>query len=257
MPPVSTYNAAWTDAELDASVRVYLDMLRMDLEGTLFRKSHLIRALLDAELSGRSKGAIEYRMQNISALVFEMGIPFVRGYPPAMQVGTSVKERIGPMLIAHGVQRFHAYIPTAEREQLDAQVSALRQQPMGREPRGNVRPPAVTTTSTSFVRDPAVKAWVLQAASGMCEGCSSPAPFTTMEGLPYLEVHHVMPLAALGSDTVGNAVALCPNCHRRCHHAVDRHEFKLHLYETVKRLRIEVAIAGEPDLGDRAELEDD
>lgn len=257
MPPVTSDRTHWTDTELDASVRAYLDMLRMDLDGTPFKKSHVIRALRGAELSGRSKGSAEYRMQNISALVFEMGIPFVRGYPPAMQVGTSMRERIRPMLFAHGVQRFQAYIPTADRGQLDVQVSALRRQPMGREPRGNVRPPAVTTTSTSFVRDPAVKAWVLQAANGMCEGCSSPAPFTTMEGLPYLEVHHVMPLAALGSDTVGNAVALCPNCHRRCHHAADRHEFKLHLYETVKRLRIEVAIAGEPDIGDRAELEDD
>lgn len=60
------------------------------------------------------------------------------------------------------------------------------------------------------------------------------------DGLPYLEVHHVMPLACHGSDTPSNAVALCPNCHRRCHYAIDRDQFKLALYENIPRLILEV-----------------
>lgn len=34
---------------------------------------------------------------------------------------------------------------------------------------------------------------------------------------PYLEVHHKVPLALGGDDTVANATALCPNCHRQNH----------------------------------------
>lgn len=255
MPATTTRHQPWTDAELDASVRAYLGMLRMDLAGIPFKKSQMIGELCAGPLHRRSKGAAEYRMQNISALVFEMGIPFIPGYPPAMQVGSSMKERIKPMLLAHGIEQFNSYIPTADHAQLNAQVSALRKQPMGRAPAGSAKPAMVTTTSTSFVRDPAVKAWVLREAAGRCEGCASLAPFTTAEGLPYLEVHHVLPLAARGSDTIGNAVALCPNCHRRCHHSADRDEFRLHLYETVKRIRIEVALAEESDLGDIASLD--
>jgi 5-methylcytosine-specific restriction protein A len=61
-----------------------------------------------------------------------------------------------------------------------------------------------------------------------------------MDGYAYLEVHHVRPLAGRGSDTTTNAVALCPNCHRRCHFSSDRDEFKVALYEKVDRLEIEV-----------------
>ena len=34
----------------------------------------------------------------------------------------------------------------------------------------------------------------------------------------YLEVHHKLPLAENGDDTVENAIALCPNCHRHAHY---------------------------------------
>lgn len=48
--------------------------------------------------------------------------------------------------------------------------------------------------------------------------CNSEAPFIRRtNGSPYLEVHHKTPLAEDGEDTVENAIALCPNCHRELH----------------------------------------
>nr|WP_275041241.1 HNH endonuclease signature motif containing protein [Halomonas meridiana] len=45
------------------------------------------------------------------------------------------------------------------------------------------------------------------------------APFNRKsDGSPYLEVHHRKPLAEGGDDTVANAIALCPNCHRAAHY---------------------------------------
>ena len=38
-----------------------------------------------------------------------------------------------------------------------------------------------------------------------------------IDGTHYLEVHHIDQLAKGGADTVENAVALCPNCHRKMH----------------------------------------
>lgn len=59
---------------------------------------------------------------------------------------------------------------------------------------------------------------VLDRATGKCERCDQPAPFRrASDGSPYLEVHHRKPLAANGEDTVENALALCPNCHRELH----------------------------------------
>jgi predicted HNH restriction endonuclease len=81
-------------------------------------------------------------------------------------------------------------------------------------------PDRILTTSTSFRRNPDVVAEVLLRAEGKCEGCFQPAPFArASDGTPYLEVHHRVMLAAGGEDTVANAVALCPNCHRAVHYA--------------------------------------
>ena len=81
-------------------------------------------------------------------------------------------------------------------------------------------PDRILTTSTSFRRNPDVVAEVLLRAEGKCEGCLQPAPFVrASDGTPYLEVHHRVMLAAGGEDTVVNAIALCPNCHRAAHYA--------------------------------------
>ena len=70
-----------------------------------------------------------------------------------------------------------------------------------------------------FRRNPDVVAERLHLAGGICDDCAKPAPFTAARtGRPFLEVHHVRPLADGGPDTVENTRALCPNCHRKAHH---------------------------------------
>lgn len=71
---------------------------------------------------------------------------------------------------------------------------------------------------SQFVRNPDVVAEVLLRANGFCERCANEAPFTrAKDGTPYLEVHHKIRLSDGGEDTVENAIALCPNCHRELH----------------------------------------
>lgn len=82
----------------------------------------------------------------------------------------------------------------------------------------NKKPRKVLVQSTNYARNADVIAEVLERASGHCEGCNAPAPFARKsDKSPYLEVHHVIHLADGGDDTVKNALALCPNCHRRRH----------------------------------------
>ena len=81
-------------------------------------------------------------------------------------------------------------------------------------------PQRTQVVTTVFVRNPDVVAEVLFQAKGHCQRCMSPAPFMRgSDGTPYLEVHHRVPLAVGGEDTVANAIALCPNCHRAAHYA--------------------------------------
>ena len=70
-----------------------------------------------------------------------------------------------------------------------------------------------------YERSRAVHDYVLRRANGFCELTGEPAPFRTKSGEPYLEVHHIIRLADGGDDTVENALALCPNCHRYEHYA--------------------------------------
>lgn len=80
--------------------------------------------------------------------------------------------------------------------------------------------PRQTQMSTLvFIRNPDVVAEVLVRANGVCERCGMEAPFIRKsDGTPYLEVHHRIPLAQGGEDTVENALAFCPNCHREAHY---------------------------------------
>lgn len=80
------------------------------------------------------------------------------------------------------------------------------------------QPKQILVTTFVYQRNPYVVVRALQRANGVCESCNSSAPFLReSDGTPYLEVHHITPLAQGGDDTFENAVALCPNCHRRMH----------------------------------------
>lgn len=99
---------------------------------------------------------------------------------------------------------------------------ALRDSTVDRRARlnkANPKPAVRYVMTRVFVRNPDVVAEVLHRAQGRCERCHNQAPFNSRStGEPYLEVHHRIPLAKNGDDTVENAIALCPNCHRASHY---------------------------------------
>lgn len=79
-------------------------------------------------------------------------------------------------------------------------------------------PEKVIVHTVGYRRNPDVVVEVLARANGLCEECYNPAPFKKRsDGTPYLEVHHRIMLSQGGDDTVNNAMAVCPNCHRRLH----------------------------------------
>ena len=130
--------------------------------------------------------------------------------------------------------------PTDDRTTLANRVNALLSGNLPKEPpSGNPSPRRGQTKDGKgdYVRDPKVVAWVLRKAAGSCELCREPAPFISAStGNPYLEVHHVVTLAEGGKDMTGNCVALCPNCHRRCHSSNDRSVAIQTLYRSIERL---------------------
>lgn len=79
----------------------------------------------------------------------------------------------------------------------------------------------ITVTTSIYDRDPDIIAETLFNANGFCGCCKHEAPFLRARGIrsgtPYLEVHHKIPMAEGGKDSLENTIALCPNCHRKAH----------------------------------------
>ena len=71
----------WSESEVEAAVEDYFNMLRLELSGQKYNKTKHRRALME-QLNNRSEGSIELKHQNISAVLIEMGIPYIDGYKP-------------------------------------------------------------------------------------------------------------------------------------------------------------------------------
>jgi hypothetical protein len=71
----------WSESEVEAAVEDYFNMLRLELAGRKYSKTEHRRALME-QLNNRSNGSVELKHQNISAVLIEMGIPYIDGYKP-------------------------------------------------------------------------------------------------------------------------------------------------------------------------------
>ncbi len=72
---------SWSKSEVEAAVADYFDMLRCELKGQKYNKT-AHRRILREQLHNRSDGSVELKHQNISAVLIEMGIPYIDGYKP-------------------------------------------------------------------------------------------------------------------------------------------------------------------------------
>lgn len=133
------------------------------------------------------------------------------------------------------IAEFELANPTSDRLEFEKKIKDILDRPdmIGEPPIGNPTPRKELAIGTAFVRDPRVVAYTLKRAIGVCELCREDAPFNKSNGTPYLEAHHIIPLAEGGPDTPDNCAALCPNCHRALHSAFNRQELAEKLKVTI------------------------
>src|ERR1700676_5755000 len=79
---------SWSDDELDAIVVDYFSMLRAELSRQPYVKSHHSAVLM--EQIGRTHRSVEFKHQNISAVLEEMGLPWIVGYKPKRNYQASI-----------------------------------------------------------------------------------------------------------------------------------------------------------------------
>jgi hypothetical protein len=71
---------SWSREEVEATVADHLHMLTMELAGRQYNKADHRRKLIRL-LNKRTEGAIERKHQNISAVLIELGCPYILGFP--------------------------------------------------------------------------------------------------------------------------------------------------------------------------------
>lgn len=83
MSESGTTSDDWTGDEVAATVGDYLTMLQAEIRGERYSKSEHRRGLMPLLLPGRTEAAVEFKHRNISAVMLELGLPYIRGYRPA------------------------------------------------------------------------------------------------------------------------------------------------------------------------------
>ncbi len=89
----------WTDKENDRVVASYFAMLVEDLAGRRYSKVENNRKL--QELTGRTHGSIEYKLQNVSAVLRLLGEVWIPGYKPAGNFQRSLVDAVERWLDEH------------------------------------------------------------------------------------------------------------------------------------------------------------
>ena len=80
MAEIDPTGSDWSDHEIDLIVADYFDMLQLERLGQPYLKAERNRAI--QEITGRSRGSIEFKHQNISAVLYKLGLDWISGYKP-------------------------------------------------------------------------------------------------------------------------------------------------------------------------------
>ncbi|HTR25933.1 MAG TPA: DUF3883 domain-containing protein [Terriglobales bacterium] len=99
MADAKKFGTDWQDNELDDVVADYFDMLMDELRGRPYVKSRH-SALLMARI-GRTHHSVEFKHQNISAVLDELGIPWIPGYSPKRNYQDALIGAVGRYLTNH------------------------------------------------------------------------------------------------------------------------------------------------------------
>ena len=89
----------WSDTENDLIVADYFDMLRLELIGERLNKADRNRKLQTTV--SRSHGSIEFKHQNISAVLKGLGETRIQGYKPAFHYQASLEDAVLRWIAAH------------------------------------------------------------------------------------------------------------------------------------------------------------
>jgi hypothetical protein len=135
----------WSPLEVELLVADYFDMLEADLSGRPYSKAEH-NATLRPLLPVRSKASVEFKHQNVSAALLDMGLPYIEGYKPARNYQKT--------LLPRAIQDYLDRHPTFFDGLADGPILSPKQVPPVHE---------AASTESVFVERPEIK-WAVNAA---------------------------------------------------------------------------------------------
>jgi uncharacterized protein DUF3883 len=110
----------WTADELDAIVADYFVMLGDELARRPYVKAYHNAALVAQ--TGRSRGSVEFKYQNVSAVLERMGLPWIFGFKPARNYQGALVDAIDRFLSKGSIARYEQLASVALPVNEDAAV---------------------------------------------------------------------------------------------------------------------------------------
>ena len=83
----------WSNTEVQLIIADYFNMLSAELRGENYSKAEHRRAIKPL-LQNRSDSSVEFKHQNISAVLIELGQPYIKGYLPRFNYQQILKEAV-------------------------------------------------------------------------------------------------------------------------------------------------------------------
>jgi len=150
------HDKSWTNEEVDLCAKDYLHMLTLELNGQKYNKESHIRGLAE-KLKDRNRSSIQFKFCNVSAILLELGYPYIDGYKPRsnyqkllfkeveknLQLNSSLQESVQsavtrPAIVASvgGVSNLWVDAPeVAIRRKIDPNFSPMQRDYLAQEAR--------------------------------------------------------------------------------------------------------------------------
>ncbi len=111
----------WTREEVLLIIADYFNMLQLEIAQVPYNKTQHRKALLPL-LNNRKNGSVEFKHQNISAVLLEMGLPFIRGYKPMHNYQQMLADEVAEFLSANQIQLEARFETFSEKSDVNAQL---------------------------------------------------------------------------------------------------------------------------------------
>ena len=234
-PPAAPVQKPWVEAELREAVEAYFWMQAQEKQSRTFDRAAVYTDLGASPLKGHSQQEIRRCMLHISAALVEVNRPHLGWMAPPSSPDAELLAAVIPVVRTRLTEARKLFAPTADPVQLIENSHTIAQRGLLRRPSGRRNPDKTQQSSTVWMRDPQVRAWVIRRAGGHCELCREKARYIDAQGT-FFKLFNLRPLSEGGADTVENTAALCPNCYQELLYTTTRPVYVQTLRNNVSEL---------------------